>query len=438
MAKYRVLYIVKRPAGGVQFHRQITPHNFLQDHYPDFECIALDEDKFDVQTDQFLSSFQLIQFSRWVSLDKRTAEKIERVKKAGLKVLLDLDDYWEVEQQHYYYDTYKRFGISNQVIEAIMSVDHVTCTHTYFADLIGLYNPEVSVLPNAIDIAQKQWQIDPEESEMLRFGWFGSLCHDEDMEILRWPIDKLSFTAALKDKFQTVLGGFHLNEKPLEQYGVQLREVNDALIRKIHGAEKELAMARTEEHKNAASEKFGKLKKELHDKKHELTFPRYERIMSAEYRVLSRYPNYVSRLKQYDPVSDERERFMPYRRIWSADIFAYGAGYNKIDVALAPLADTLFNRCKSQLKAIEAGFMKKAMIASNIPPFTIDLIHKKNALLCRTSGEWNVAMRSLIADPDRAEDLAEALHETMTSQYSMARVTESRAGLYSQLIDKTN
>ncbi len=35
----------------------------------------------------------------------------------------------------------------------------------------------------------------------------------------------------------------------------------------------------------------------------------------------------------------------------------------------------MFNRVKSQLKVIEAGFYKKAIVASNIGPYTIDLKH---------------------------------------------------------------
>ena len=36
---------------------------------------------------------------------------------------------------------------------------------------------------------------------------------------------------------------------------------------------------------------------------------------------------------------------------------------------------TMFNRMKSQLKVIEAGFYKKALIASDVGPYTIDLNH---------------------------------------------------------------
>ena len=64
-----------------------------------------------------------------------------------------------------------------------------------------------------------------------------------------------------------------------------------------------------------------------------------------------------------------------YKRVWTAPINEYAKNYAKFDVSLAPLKDTLFNRLKSQLKVIESGFYKKALIASNIGPYTLDLKH---------------------------------------------------------------
>jgi hypothetical protein len=49
--------------------------------------------------------------------------------------------------------------------------------------------------------------------------------------------------------------------------------------------------------------------------------------------------------------------------------------YSKFDISLAPIKNHIFNRVKSQLKVIEAGFYKKALIASEVGPYTIDLKH---------------------------------------------------------------
>ena len=50
----------------------------------------------------------------------------------------------------------------------------------------------------------------------------------------------------------------------------------------------------------------------------------------------------------------------------------YAFHYDKVHVSLAPLENTPFNKAKSNLKIIEAGFKKKALIATKIPPYTLD------------------------------------------------------------------
>ena len=105
----------------------------------------------------------------------------------------------------------------------------------------------------------------------------------------------------------------------------------------------------------------------------------------------------------------------------------------------------MFNRMKSQLKVIEAGFYKKALIASNIGPYTIDLKHSLqngnfvdgNALLvdkARNKSDWAKYMKKLIKNPSWVEDLGERLYETVNGTYDLSSVTKTRAELYKTLV----
>jgi glycosyltransferase involved in cell wall biosynthesis len=115
------------------------------------------------------------------------------------------------------------------------------------------------------------------------------------------------------------------------------------------------------------------------------------------------------------------------------------------DVSLAPIKNHIFNRMKSQLKVIEAGFYKKPIIASNVGPYTIDLKHSLkngefvdgNALLVgenRNHGDWSKYMKKLIQNPSWAEDLGERLYETVKDTYNLNNVTKTRAELYKSLL----
>jgi glycosyltransferase involved in cell wall biosynthesis len=100
---------------------------------------------------------------------------------------------------------------------------------------------------------------------------------------------------------------------------------------------------------------------------------------------------------------------------------------------------------KSQLKVIEAGFYKKALIASDLGPYTIDLKHclkqgefvDGNALLVdenRNHGDWAKFIVKLLKNPNLVTDMGERLYETVSKKYDLNIVTLDRAEFYKSLI----
>ena len=100
---------------------------------------------------------------------------------------------------------------------------------------------------------------------------------------------------------------------------------------------------------------------------------------------------------------------------------------------------------KSQLKVIEAGFYKKALIASNVGPYTIDLKHAMkdgqfvdgNALLVdenRNHSDWSKYIKKLVQNPNMIIDLGERLYETVKDTYNLKTVTKIRAEWYKSLV----
>jgi glycosyltransferase involved in cell wall biosynthesis len=112
---------------------------------------------------------------------------------------------------------------------------------------------------------------------------------------------------------------------------------------------------------------------------------------------------------------------------------------------LAPIKNVIFNRVKSQLKVIEAGFYKKAIIASDIGPYTLDLKHclengkfvDGNALLVnenRNHSDWAKFIEKLLSNPNMAKDMGERLYETVKDKYDLNTVTKSRAEFYKSIL----
>ena len=148
--------------------------------------------------------------------------------------------------------------------------------------------------------------------------------------------------------------------------------------------------------------------------------------------------------KEYDDVENE-----PYRRVWTKPITSYAANYNLFDISLAPLKESVFNKVKSQLKVIEAGFHKKALIAQDFGPYQIDIknMYQRggeldltgNGMLIPTNKNnkfWFKHLKKLIENPQLIKDMGEKLYNTVNGVYDMKSVCKKRKELYVKLIEE--
>ena len=170
---------------------------------------------------------------------------------------------------------------------------------------------------------------------------------------------------------------------------------------------------------------------------------RYEEIFTNNYKIVDeKYKKFLLEFKETPYPSDIQ---LPYQRVWTKPVTSYAMNYSKFDISLAPIKNHIFNRMKSQLKVIEAGFYKKAIIASEVGPYTIDLKHclkngefvDGNAMLVqenRNHGDWSKFIKKLVTNPNLITDMGERLYETVKDTYDLRVVTKTRAEFYKSLI----
>lgn len=92
----------------------------------------------------------------------------------------------------------------------------------------------------------------------------------------------------------------------------------------------------------------------------------------------------------------------------SFENYAAGLGALKLDIALAPLEDNAFNRCKSDLRILEYGAAGFPVIASDIVTYR----HCPHVVMVPHEAErWAYTIRHMIADVGVREAYAESLHE---------------------------
>ena len=101
------------------------------------------------------------------------------------------------------------------------------------------------------------------------------------------------------------------------------------------------------------------------------------------------------------------------------------------DVAVAPLHDTAFNRCKSDLKFLEYGALGLPGIYSDVVPYKHAVRHEETGLLTEnTTDAWCAAILRLADDVALRESIAGAAKDHVLTH----RCLEHDASEYAQLI----
>ena len=408
-AKYRLL-IIPSDRTGVSKFRSVDPHIRLQEMYPEEFWVDVDYSP-KLDDDNFLKQYDLVLYHRSIGPDfAKSHETIKKLKSLGIPSICDLDDYWCPTVDHPAHAIVKQNQLDHHIKESLKVAENISTTTKVFAEEMKDFCKNIFIFPNTINPREKQFQPKPIYSNKVRIGWLGGSSHLADLEILNGLAGKLD--ASHKNKFQFVLCGYDLRGSVT----VINPETNEQQTRPIEP--------------------------------HESVWYLFEKIFTDDFKILPK--NYSDFLHKFKKGIFSGEEELPYRRVWTKPITTYASNYNNFDVSLAPLKEHTFNKVKSQLKVIEAGFHKKALIAQNYGPYQIDCINaidrggkinpKGNCLLVdghKNHKQWYTYTKKLIDNPSLVEDLGEKLYETIVPKYHIDVVTKYRAEVYRELIRKS-
>ena len=390
---------------GVGKFRSVDPHVFLQNLYPDDFHVDIDYEP-QINNIEYWKKYQIVHAHRTIGQDYNMAPQIiEWLKSIGIIVIVDLDDYWLPTKEHPIHSLIVQNKIDEKIKANLKVASYVTTTTDIFANEIRKINKNVIVFPNAINPKEPQFNQPTPPSEKIRVGWLGGSSHLHDLALMDGFVQKNSM---INDKLQYVICGFDIRGT--------VTEVNPQT-----GEQKQRNIL-----------------------PHETVWARYEEIFTSNYKTTDEeYKKFLLNFKEEEYKSNTE---LPYVRVWTKPVNTYAMNYSKFDISLAPIKNHIFNRMKSQLKVIEAGFYKKALIASEIGPYTIDLVHclkngefneEGNAILIpesRNHSDWSKAIKKLVQNPEMIKELGERLYNTVKDKYDLNIVTKNRRDFYLSLI----
>ena len=124
----------------------------------------------------------------------------------------------------------------------------------------------------------------------------------------------------------------------------------------------------------------------------------------------------------------DRTRLDP--RILSRTQWHGFAGYDgylrtlaQADCIIAPLADDLFNRCKSAVRGIDAAAVGVPVIASAVGDFPHLIRHGQTGFIADAPMDWAALLETLANDPEAARGIGAAARRVLERDWSSANVT---------------
>lgn len=96
---------------------------------------------------------------------------------------------------------------------------------------------------------------------------------------------------------------------------------------------------------------------------------------------------------------------------------------SEVDINLAPLVDSIFNRAKSEIKWIEAALVKVPTVASKIGAFSDVVIDGETGLLA-TDDQWFDKLEALVLSPDLRQKLAELAYREVLGNCTLSKKDE--------------
>lgn len=413
MKKTNILFIPS-DRQGVGHYRSIWAYKHMHKNYSNEFDVKIDLSP-NVKNIDELAKFDIIHFHRSIGEFTESVDIINELKNRGVKMIMDIDDYWNPPSTHPLYEIIQKDKVYEKIEANLRASSYVTTTTNIFEKRIKEFNENTFVIPNALDLNQDMWKTEAVENknDKVRISWIGGSSHLYDLQLLIDSFEKLNFDASLKDKFQIIMCGFDVRGT--------VTEINQ------HG------------HRN-----------QRNIKPHETIWLNFERIFTSNYNLIGEDKEYIEWLKKIKNEEYPNMYDKNYIRRWTLPLTKYGYHYDYCDVCLAPLAThyrhktpngqvinklNIFNEVKSELKVIESGIKKKVLIAQDFGAYSDTIKDGETGILVSDNGKgWYKAIKQVINDKDYREHLSTNLHNWVKDKYNLDNINEQRVAFYREIM----
>ena len=204
---------------GSHYHRVHLPMLHLERHFPEYEIIRKKELK-----EEDFANCDILYYNRFIKIHLYHLNLLR--KKYGFKIIIDMDDKVYIPKNHYMYNFYEQQKISEKIVANLVNADYIICSTDYLADELKQYNPNILVVPNAIDFEIDQFKLkEKEESNKLRIVYPCSLSHVHDVKLLETSFKKIKTDSFTRNNTLFTLAGYNEGNEQTKKIWNKMKDV---------------------------------------------------------------------------------------------------------------------------------------------------------------------------------------------------------------------
>lgn len=176
------VFVIYGGVSGVEFHRLYNPFVSMSEDGLDVKMSPTLDGITQEEYDLLAKEFDVVVFNRNVSAKMTPQVVFDNLKRRGVKIVVDVDDYWYLPKHHVLSKLYKQSAFPKCVMWQIRNADEVWSSTKILAGYISKLNRNVHVMKNAIDPKRM-----PKEKVVKGDKPFyqGSVTHKVDLELIK-------------------------------------------------------------------------------------------------------------------------------------------------------------------------------------------------------------------------------------------------------------
>lgn len=160
-------------------------------------------------------------------------------------------------------------------------------------------------------------------------------------------------------------------------------------------------------------------------------------------RIMQEYPQVVLKTIQ-SFISKLRYRWGQRYQNAGGDVDIYkwisgkfGQYMSEADIMVVPLRDTIYNRCKSDIKFLESGSTGVPGVYSSTRPYRDTIEHGITGYLASTEQEWYESIKALVNSVDTRQKIGRAAREYVRSNRDIRQYADEYASYFLKILDLT-